>query len=432
MNWIKNFFNTNYINFQNYFESDVKPKIVEKNKELWGNYSLYINGFKSMVNLLQVYKKMPLMETLILLDGLILSFIFLKEYIILKVSENKLNSKRILDSQKDIILHYNKIYILDVYDRYLLYLCVYSFNYSIENILYYYNLEELFILKYILVILSFPIIQNYILSMPFINKYLIIHIKNKEIFIKYSISKVVVHFVEGLHINIIKIQNYHIFLIYKYVSFNYVWSIIKTYLFILLLYTLRSYTSLYKYYKAIKLAYYYESNILFNIMPQDMAVDLVNMVIKEKRWDSLTKIEILNAFYILISQKYKDETPLLINIQITLFKIFSIWSLISFCKVLFFSTIINYIYFIILTYALIKLKLKNVITSLIVYLLLLFNVNDIIITLVIISDKFIYYCLEEIYFFSLNAKNMRKMIKEYSESRKVDIKKEYCVIEKEN
>jgi hypothetical protein len=420
MNWnlyIQNLF----FNFKNYFELN----IIEKKEEFWSKYSIDYT-YTYILNLVQVYKKMPLMESLILIDGLISAFVFLKEYIILKVAEKRLNSKRILDSKKDIILHYNKIYILDVYDRYLLYLCIFII-YSILNTyeIFYNNFIN------ISVIFALPFIQNYILKLPLINKYLLLHIKNKEIFIKYSIAKVIVQFVEGLHLNIIKIQNYHIFLIYKYISFNYVWSITKTYLFILLLYTLRSYQSLYKYYKAIKLAYYYENSILFNVMPEEMAVDLVNMIIKEKRWDSLIKIEILNAFYVLISQKYKEETPLLINIQITLFKIFSIWSLVSLCKVLFFSIAVNYLYFMIFSYIIImnSNKFKNIITGIIIYLLLLFNVNDIIITLVIISDKFIYYCLEEFYFFSLNAKNMRKMIKEYSETRRIDIKKEYCLIE---
>jgi len=425
------YFQEYFLNFQNYFKKQLK---IEKKEEFLSknNYILnllqdYINKLKSHLTLPLIHGplvgKVPLMEFFILIDGLILSFVFLKEYLIFKITEKKLNSKRILDSQKDIISHYNKIYILDFYDRYLLYLCIYII-YSFIEYTVNYNIN-------IVILFALPSIQNYILRK--LNKYLLIYIKNKEIFIKYSIAKIVVQFIEKLDLNIIKIQNYHIFLIYKYISFNYIWSITQTYFFILLLYILRSYKLLYKYYKAIKLAYYYENNILFNVISKEIAIDLVNMVIKEKRWDSLTKIEILNAFYVLVSQKYKEETPLLINFQISLFKIFSIWSLVSLCKLFFFSitfTVTITITIIIFSYVIIMNKnfLKNIITCIIVYLLLLFNVNDIIITIVIISDKFIYYFLEELYFFSLNANNMRKIIKQYSETDVKIIKKEYCII----
>lgn len=79
-----------------------------------------------------------------------------------------------------------------------------------------------------------------------------------------------------------------------------------------------------------------------------------------------------------------------------------------------------------------KFNAKNIITSLIVYFLIIFNINDLIITLVIISNKLVYYWIAEIYFFSRNIKNVRKVIKSYEQDVKKNIldtaNREYEVI----
>ena len=60
-----------------------------------------------------------------------------------------------------------------------------------------------------------------------------------------------------------------------------------------------------------------------------------------------------------------------------------------------------------------KLNVKNIITSILVYFLIIFNINDLIITLVLITHKIVYYWLEEVYFFVKNTKNVKKVIKMY-------------------
>jgi hypothetical protein len=65
-----------------------------------------------------------------------------------------------------------------------------------------------------------------------------------------------------------------------------------------------------------------------------------------------------------------------------------------------------------------KCTIKNILTSVLIYYLIIFNTNDLIITLVIISNKFIYYWIEEFFFFIQNITNIKKVIKAYN---KVDL-----------
>ena len=79
-----------------------------------------------------------------------------------------------------------------------------------------------------------------------------------------------------------------------------------------------------------------------------------------------------------------------------------------------------------------KFNTRNIVTSLILYFLIIFNINDLIITIIIISNKLVYYWIEEIYFFSCNIKNIRKVIKSYEQDIKKNIldtaNREYEVI----
>ena len=79
-----------------------------------------------------------------------------------------------------------------------------------------------------------------------------------------------------------------------------------------------------------------------------------------------------------------------------------------------------------------KFNTKNIITSIIVYFLIIFNINDLIITIVIISNKLVYYWFADIYFFTYNINNVRKVIKTYEQDIKKNIldtaNREYDVV----
>lgn len=389
-----------------------KSLIITKNKEyniIENCWWLLSNNF--MDNLIN---RFTLMESMLLMDGLICGIIFIKSFLIFKVKAKNISQKLLVNLNKDIVTSYNSIYTLCLIDRYTYYFIIYCL----------YNCHEQFKYSYLILLLTtLPQIQNYLLSIHFIHNILNNYIRNKDIFIKYSISKITLHFIQQLHPQIDKIQNYHIFIIYNNLTFPFILNIIHNCLFILLLNILRSYKSTYYYYKAIKLAYMHSTGYLYNIIPLDNAIYLANIIIKEKRWKEFEKIDIVNGFFVLVVNKYNllsnINIPLFITSQIILFKISSLWAFVTLFKTVLQLQLVSNIhicFFLLFLFTyLAKCNIKNIITSLIVYFLLIFNTNDLIITSVIISNKALYYCIEEVFFFIKNIKDIKKVIKRYNQ-----------------
>ncbi len=415
----------------------VAIKTVEINK----NYNIINNFWWFLTNdtIIKLYSRFTLMETMLLVDGLINATYFIKEYLILVVSSKKLSKTVLVKYNDEIVDNYNNVYILNAINRYLFYFIIYfgynSINYFIHENQYSYLL---------ILLITIPSIQNGLLSINYkllpIKKHVDFYVENQKIFIKYSISKLSVQFIESLHPQIDKIQNYHIFIIYRTLNITFILNIVKNILFIGLLNFLRSTESTYWYYKGIKAAYYHNVGYMYNLLPLDNALFIANKIIKEKRWKHFDNIEIINAFFVLITNKYdlfnSVSISLITSIQINCFKLFSLWSLVSLLKMINFMQLMSGIWiciFLITVFAyLSKFNAKNIITSLIVYFLIIFNINDLIITLVIISNKLVYYWIAEIYFFSRNIKNVRKVIKTYEQDNKKNIldtaNREYEVI----
>lgn len=420
---------------------DIIENVILKTTEINKNYNI-INNFwwfltNETINVL--YSRLTLMETMLLVDGLINSMYFIKDYLILTVSSKKLTRKVYIKYNEEIVESYNNIYILSSMNRYFFYLIVFLCYNCINYFIYENQYSYLLIL-----LIVFPNIQNKILSINFkfipIKKYVNSYVENEKIFIKYSISKLSVHFIENLHPQIDKIQNYHIFIIYRCLNINYVLNIFKNIIFIALLNFLRSMECTYWYYKGIKAAYYHNMGYMYNILPLDNALFIVNKIIKEKRWKHFDNIEIINAFFVLITHKYdlfnSVSISLVTSFQINCFKLFSLWSLVSLLKMInsirLISNIWICIFLITVCTYFAKFNTKNIINSLIIYFLIIFNINDLIITLVIICNKLVYYWLAEICFFTYNINNIRKVIKTYEQKTRNNIldnaKNEYEII----
>lgn len=390
------------------------------------NYKSTIDDCLSIVIKYFIVLKFPsnfsLIEYMLILDGFICSILFIKHFIIFKMT-----IKTILINQQDkykeeLLNKYNNLYKLVFIDRYLLYLFLVILNYNKS--------------KYLLLI-TLPFIQNYILSFSLFNYLLNIYIENRKVFIKYNISKLSINFIQKLHPQIERIINYNIFIIYKLLTIKFVFNIIKNFLFILLLSILRNYNSCYPYYKCIKLAYYYNVGYLYNVMPLNDAIYLVNIIIKEKRWKEIEKVEVINGFFTIIANKFnlfnKDKNNIIYNLNIILLQFISLWSIISLLK--FFNVLSNLFTFIFLvgTYTyLLRFNLKNIITSIIIYVLIYININDFVITCYIILNKIVYYSLTEFVFFIINSSNIKKVIKMYELPSKQAIiskvKEEYIII----
>jgi hypothetical protein len=372
------------------------------------------------------------MESLLLVDSVVCSIYFLRDFLILKLSSRKLSKRAIMVYNEEIVDKYNSLYKLSTLDRYLFYLLIYI---GYNGINYFYKENRY---SYLLILpIVLPSIQNSLLSFRFIGIYIDKYLEHKDIFIRYSISKMSVHFVQHLHPQIEKIQNYHIFIIYKLLSFDFVWKIISNCLFISLLNVLRSYDTTYYYYKGIKMAYYYNVGYLYNVIPLGDAIYLANIIIKEKRWRELEKLEVVNAFFVLVVNKYEIFSSFSgsfwVNSQMILFQFFSLYSIVSVLKLvtIYLSGIWVCVLLMSIAVYLSKLNLKNIITSLLVYFLIIFNINDLIITLAIVTHKIIYYWFEEIYFFIKNTENVKKVIRMYEtpsrEAMVSKIRDEYIV-----
>ena len=395
-------------------------------------YKYNLDKFLTSKTLVNLYSRFTLMESLLLFDGVVCSVYFLRDFLILKLSSRKLSKRAIMVYNEEIVDKYNSLYRLSTLDRYLFYLAIY-FGYNIIN--YFYTENQY---SYLLILpIVLPSIQNNLLSIPFVSHRIDTYIEHKDIFVKYSLAKVSVHFVQQLHPQIEKIQNYHIFIIYKTLSMEFVWKIINNCLFISLLNVLRSYDSTYYYYKGIKMAYYYNVGYLYNVIPLGDAIYLANIIIKEKRWRELEKLEVVNAFFTLLVNKYEIFSQFSgsfwVNSQMILFQVFSLYSLVSVFKLvtIYVSGIWVCILLMSVAVYLSKLNIKNIITSILVYFLIIFNINDLIITLVIVTHKIVYYWLEEIYFFIRNTENVKKVIKMYEtpsrEAMVSKIRDEYIV-----
>ena len=429
-----------------FIKSCIKPiKYHLQEYKLWEELKKNLSQYNTH-QLIYIYKNITsklcnqftLIETLIILDGIICSFHFLYNILLLKLSPRRLSKRAIAVYNEEIVHKYNSLYKLSTIDRYLFYLLIWS---SHNLIKYFYN-EHKFdssTLFYISILpITLPFIQNNILNMRIYNFYL----DYKQIFVKYSLSKLSIYFIQQLHPQIEIIQNYHIFILYKILSLQFIWKIIHNFLFISLLTILRNYESTYYYYKGIKMAYYYNVGYLYNIIPIGDAIYLVNIIIKEKRWKELEKLEVMNAFFVLITNKYDIFNSIsgsfLINCQIFIFKAFSLYSLISMFKLLHilsqdFNSFRLWLYISLITISmyLTRYNFKNIITGILIYFLIIIHINDIIITLVIITHKIIYYWLSEVYFYVTNYKNIKKVIKIYdTPSRDIiisKIKDEYII-----
>jgi len=355
---------------------------------------------------------LPLMESFITFDGMICASVFLRDFLLLNLVKLKPISR--LEYKREIIKRYHRIYTLSSIDRYLFYLSIYFIHNCVMKLLSFGELQ--FNIKWIWLILIVPSIQNKFISWLPVNYYL----ENKEIFIRYSFSKLIITSFQNLHNDIHRISNYNIFILYTELTFDYIYKIIRNFLFVSLLYFLKSQDFTYFYYKAIKVAYMYHTGYNFVSMSLYDSVYLANLIIKEKRWNELTKMEVINMFYVLISSKFSDpNSNTYINSSLMIFQTFSIWSIISFVKI--FGKLIpfNYKLFfylsLVISMQLLKFRNKSrkIITGVIVHYLLHFNINDIIITFIIIGHDIVYYILGEIYFFIRHINSIRKVVMIY-------------------
>jgi hypothetical protein len=179
------------------------------------DYWWYIITSKiSYLMISQFTRAIPLLEGMIVSDGIMNSIKFVKEYMCYKIYEKSFTTKeQDIKYKEDLIMKYNTLYMLSILDRYILY----SFAYLHYSVLNMFIVNKFMYITYLL--LTFPKIQNAILNSRFINVYVNDYLRNKKIFIHYSFSKLVINFVQNLDNSINNIKNYQIFILYRYYSY---------------------------------------------------------------------------------------------------------------------------------------------------------------------------------------------------------------------
>ena len=340
-------------------------------------------------------------NTFILCDNLFIGSVFLYNYIF----KNKLFKQ--------------SIYILPTLERYFIYNCL--------NIIHKNN--DIF---YLFII---PNIQNFIVLMYPFNKIYKLYNKYKIIFINYFISKFIIKYIESLHPQINLIKNYNIFELYKFIDYNFILNCFKNTLFIIILNILRNINSTYYYYKAIKFAYYQNVGYMYNILSLNNSIFIINKIIKEKRWNELSNIEIINALYTLTISKYQFHfTNIEFSFYILIYSIFSISPFITLSKLIL-HTNINLYYLIIFNISFclfLNNKLKYILFNILIYNLLYLDINDIIISIIIIKYDYVYYIIKELIFFIYNINNISKIIHKFEliKNKKImeNIKYNYQII----
>lgn len=296
-------------------------------------------------------------------------------------------------NKKIIVNKYVNLYELNILERYSVYFLIYLFKCFLEEFDIYFN-------DYILLIITIPYLQNTIKYLKCYSSYINI----KKTFIKYTISKYSIHFLQDLHQDIIKIPNYNIFLLYNLITIEYVTNIIKMLLFISLLYFLKYKKELYYYYKIIKMSYKYNKGYNFTEMNLNDAIYVLNIVINEKRWNDLSKMEIINALYIVLIYKYYDsESDFQINILFNTIGILTCWTFIIILKFLFhYHYIFKFLVPIILQ--------SSFINAVFVYYLFQNNINDLVIMMCLYFKFLIHIIIKEVYFVIKNYKSINKFI----------------------
>lgn len=366
------------------------------------------------------------LEKIIIYDGFISALSFFKSYISFKFNTPLNSNKEKKDEHTyDKIINKSKIYNLPVMERYLVYgitsislncilksisLCI-DIPQDVQNIILDYSMS-LFI--------SIPSIQNIIFKRERVDKY----IYKRNLFFRYSISKLILRYISQLNKNITGIQNYHTFILSRYIKTDLIIQTFKTFLFISVLHTLRDNESTYYYYKAIKLSYFYNKGYLFNVINKEHAVNVINEIIREKKWKEISDEENSNAFYCLILDNMSKNITInetLLHIIILFFS--SLWSIFCFINLLSIHLTAVGIYIIIcimgIIFEVFTIKFaKNILVSgLFSFLLSYLYINEFVVTMVyfcIIYNKVPLYIINEFVFFIKNHRNIEKVVQFYN------------------
>jgi hypothetical protein len=273
-------------------------------------YSMLSNGLASICQ-----KSASLLRITFVVDGLFCAFRYLKYATIFKDIRPHPEALDALYKSKAL----TTVYSLTTVERYVFY----SLLYGILKLAW----SESSVSTLVLWLVTVPSIQNTITNNPFVKPWITQYRNHLRVMTRYALAKMVGWYLSKLGAYEVK-RELHIFALYKLLTPTFLFAFIRSYVIVFALYNLRTGKMTYYYYKAAKLAYYYNTGYLFNVMDPRDATFLINHVIKEAKWKRLTSIEVVNAFHVLTTSK-GYFTNITRDMYFGIVRFFSVWSCLS-------------------------------------------------------------------------------------------------------
>lgn len=375
----------------------------------------FIPKIVSFFSNFSIFKETNVFETLIVFDGVFNAMKFAKEYLIYTLDRDTTPGNDQNDRKESFIKRCHRLYRLGYVDRYILYTLIWASYSGLDFVTEALGAEFRNAIYVSMCLFTVPYIQNTILYSPVFRGVVDDFVETKGIFIKYTLSKTIVRFIDDLDPGVIDIQNYQIFVLYNCLSLELLYTFLKNYSFVAFLANLRKAESTYYYYKAIKLSYYYNTGFLFNIVTRKDAICIVNDIVKRKEWKSLIKIENTNVLYTLFSQRATGFENWR-DVYIYSLRGFSVWSSICLLKLLNFWIMTGVIGAYILTQCFIYdwvFVRSRLVSTMFFYFAVSLNINDLIISLFFVKFDLLYNFSHELYFFIRNRHNIKKVLVYY-------------------
>ncbi len=336
-----------------------------------------------------------LLEGFVLLDGLMNAC----KFVIVNILYT--------DSKAIALEHYYSLYALSTMDRYLIYILLYCIFLLCDSLLTVFpallNVNRdlyTYITCVSYYLLTIPVLQNKLLEIAFIKQFVTRLLNNKEIFIKFTISKLIINHLKTISPTL---KNYHILILYQHIEYNFVYTFLKSIVLVHLLHTLRQYHVTYYYYKAIKLAYYYSSGYMFNVISTQDSIHIINIIIKERRWKDFIKTDVINALYTACLRN-TDLQNTTTQCLWYLSYFYTVWSFTCFLK------LFNPVYLVYLVVIPSVFCRKMLLTVLSCYVLILIKTNDLVISLLFCGRQPFWFIFRELLFFIRNKRDIKQVL----------------------
>jgi hypothetical protein len=150
------------------------------------------------------------------------------------------------------------------------------------------------------------------------------------------------------------------------------------------------------------------------VISREDSLYILNIIIKEKRWKDLVKVEVVNALYSVISNNieiWTDTSRWWFYVS----QFFAVWSIICGLKIL--NMYVTLTIFVLYTSTAVvwnnRKSVKQLLVVIVTYGLIILNTNDLVISIVFFGQDILYIFADELIFFIKNQKDIKKVLKHF-------------------